>query len=295
MAGQDALDDKKVGKIPQIKITCSDKDDGRPLLDILRRHGLSRKLITRLKRTPDGITRNSLPIRTIDTVNPGDVITIAENDTGGALPNPALDVGILYEDEHLAVFDKPPLMPCHESIKHRGDTLSNFFAHHCPDTVFRCVNRLDRDTSGCVIVAKSRFCANALQKSCEKIYYGITEDMTLSGGRICAPIAREKDSIITRCVREDGQFAATVFTTAERAGRFSLCRFILETGRTHQIRCHMAYIGFPLVGDDMYGEKSSLISRQALHCGEVSFTHPVTGERLTVKSPLPEDMLRLLR
>ena len=240
------------------------------------------------------MTRNGETIRTVDTLHCGDEIVIAENESGGAEPNPLLSVAVLFEDEHLAVFNKPPLMPCHESIKHRGDTLSNFFAAHCPDTVFRCVNRLDRDTSGCVIVAKSRFCANALQKHCEKVYYGICEGTDICGGRICAPIARERDSIIKRCVREDGQFAATTFCVVQRQGEYSLCRFILETGRTHQIRCHMAHIGHALVGDDMYGKKSGLINRQALHCGEVSFTHPVTHERITVKAPLPDDMLLVL-
>ena len=238
--------------------------------------------------------RGGLPIRTVDTVFCGDVITITESDTGGAEPNPALDVHILYEDEHLAVFDKPPMMPCHESIKHRGDTLANYFAAYCPGTVFRCVNRLDRDTSGCVVVAKSRFCANALQKSCDKVYIGICKDLSLDGGRICAPVAREKESIIKRCVRTDGQYAATNFFAVQRHGSYCLCRFVLETGRTHQIRCHMAHIGHALVGDDMYGEKSELITRQALHCAQVRFVHPVTHEKLTISAPLPDDMKRIM-
>ncbi len=282
-----------MAEIPTVSFICTEKENGRKLGDVLREKGFSRKLMTRLKRTDGGILRNGESIRTVDTLLCGDEIVISESETGGAESNPSLDVSVLFEDEHLAVFNKPPMMPCHESIKHRGDTLSNFFAAHCPDTVFRCVNRLDRDTSGCVVVAKSRFCANALQKSCEKVYIGICEDIEISGGRICAPIAREKESIIKRCVREDGQFAATVFTVRERVGRYALCEFILETGRTHQIRCHMAHIGHALVGDDMYGEKSGLIGRQALHCAEVTFTHPVTQEKLTVKAPLPSDMKSL--
>lgn len=283
-----------MAEIQTVTFTCTADENGKKLGDILRARGFSRKLITRLKRTENGILRNSQPVRTVDTVFCGNVITVTESDTGGAAANPALDVRILYEDEHLAVFDKPPLMPCHESIKHRGDTLSNFFAAHCPNTVFRCINRLDRDTSGCVVVAKSAFCANALQKSCEKVYVGICEDMQISGGRICAPVAREKESIIKRCVRDDGQYAATNFFVAKRYGRYCLCRFILETGRTHQIRCHMAHIGHALVGDDMYGEKSELIDRQALHCAQVTFTHPVTHKRLTVTAPLPDDMKRII-
>ncbi len=284
-----------MGKIPQVRFCCSNKDEGRRLCELLREKGLSRKLITRLKRTENGITRNGLPIRTIDILHAQDEIVISENDPGSTLPNAELNVPVLFEDEHLAVFDKPPMMPCHESIKHRGDTLSNFFAAHCPDTVFRCVNRLDRDTSGCVIVAKSRYCANMLQKSCKKTYVGICCGLEPDGGRICAPIARERESIIKRCVREDGQYAATTFCVIRRFGGYALCKFILETGRTHQIRCHMAYLGSPLVGDDMYGTSSELISRQALHCGEVRFIHPVTHEKLTISAPLPDDMLLVVR
>ena len=283
-----------MAEIPEIKIICGNAENDRRLGDVLRERGFSRKSLTRLKRTDGGIICGDKPLRTVDRVHSGDVIIINESQSGAAQPNPQLEVSVLFEDEHLAVFDKPPMMPCHESIKHRGDTLSNFFAAHCPGVTFRCINRLDRDTSGCVVVAKSRFCATALQRSCDKVYYGICKGPKLSGGRICAPIAREKDSIIKRCVREDGQFAATVFSTVQRHGDYTLCRFILETGRTHQIRCHMAHIGAALVGDDMYGEKSELIQRQALHCGRVSFTHPVTGERLTVKAPMPSDMKRLI-
>ena len=284
-----------MAEIPTVTITCTSADDGKKVGDILREHGFSRKLITRLKRTQQGITVGGKTVRTIDRVSAGDEIIICENDLGATLPNSELNVGILFEDEHLIVFDKPPLMPCHESIKHRGDTLSNFFAAHCPNTVFRCVNRLDRDTSGCVVVAKSAFCANALQRSCEKVYFGITEKMSLAGGRVCAPIARERDSIIKRCVRDDGQYAATVFCVTQRNGDYALCRFLLETGRTHQIRCHMAHIGCALVGDDMYGSRNTSISRQALHCGEVTFTHPVTKQRLTITAPLPDDMKNLMQ
>lgn len=284
-----------MAEIPTVTITCTSADDGKKVGDILREHGFSRKLITRLKRTQQGITVGGKTVRTIDRVSAGDEIIICENDLGATLPNSELNVGILFEDEHLIVFDKPPLMPCHESIKHRGDTLSNFFAAHCPGAVFRCVNRLDRDTSGCVVVAKSAFCANALQRSCEKVYFGITEKMSLAGGRVCAPIARERDSIIKRCVRDDGQYAATVFCVIQRNGDYALCRFLLETGRTHQIRCHMAHIGCALVGDDMYGSQNTSISRQALHCGEVTFTHPVTKQRLTITAPLPDDMKNLMQ
>ena len=119
--------------------------------------------------------------------------------------------------------------------------------------------------------------------------------MSLAGGRVCAPIARERDSIIKRCVRDDGQYAATVFCVTQRNGDYALCRFLLETGRTHQIRCHMAHIGCALVGDDMYGSRNTSISRQALHCGEIRFIHPITKQKLTITAPLPDDMKKLMQ
>lgn len=283
-----------MAEIPQIVFTCTAAEHGRKLGDVLREMGFSRRQITRLKRVDGGMLCNSHPIRTVDSVSCGDVISLSEQEQASAEPNGSLAVGILYEDDYLVVFDKPPAMPCHESINHRGDTLSNFFAYHCPAAAFRCVNRLDKDTSGCVVIAKDRYSANRLHKSCKKTYLGIVSGISCGGGRICAPIARESESIIRRCVRSDGQYAATTFCVVKRSGRFALCRFVLETGRTHQIRCHTAYIGHALVGDDMYGEKSELIGRQALHCSSVSFTHPITHQTLTVNAPLPGDMKKLI-
>ena len=185
-------------------------------------------------------------------------------------------------------------MPCHPSIKHRDDTLGNLFAALYPSLAFRPVNRLDRNTSGCVLVAKSQRSAAMLQKSFEKTYVGIIKDLPHCGGRICAPIAREQETIIKRCVRADGQYSATDYLVRKRLGDLSLVDFFLETGRTHQIRVHSAFMGYPLLGDDLYGEASPLISRQALHCEKMTFQSPENGRIVTVAAPLPEDMLCLM-
>ena len=200
----------------------------------------------------------------------------------------------LYEDSEMVVFSKPPFMPCHPSIKHRDDTLGNLFAALYPSLAFRPVNRLDRNTSGCVLVAKSQRSAAMLQKSFEKTYVGIIKDLPHCGGRICAPIAREQETIIKRCVRADGQYSATDYLVRKRLGDLSLVDFFLETGRTHQIRVHSAFMGYPLLGDDLYGEASPLISRQALHCEKMTFQSPENGRIVTVTAPLPEDMLCLM-
>lgn len=275
------------------EITVCAEENSKPLSDILRRRGFSRRLISKLKRTDGGITRNGKLLRTVDIVYEGDKIVLREENGCGQEPNGSLNVPVLYEDSDLIVFDKPPFMPVHPSINHQRDTLGNYFSFCCPGLTFRPINRLDRDTGGCVLAAKNQRCAYELQKSFGKIYYGITPLLKSSGGRICAPIARERQSIILRCVREDGQYAATNWFEIQRTEKYSLCEFILETGRTHQIRVHMAHKGFPLIGDSLYGGDCTALNRQALHCGKISFIQPATGKLLTVSSKLPKDFLSL--
>lgn len=240
-----------------------------------------------------GITRNGELIRSIDTVFCGDEIVLRLEDTSFLEPNGALNVRIAYENENLTVFDKPGGMPVHPSIKHQGDTLGNYFAYLYPDLTFRPVNRLDRDTSGLCVAAKNAHAANWLGNCCEKVYYAAVTGITDESGTIDAPIARRQESIIMRCVRSDGQRAVTHYKRIAYSDRYSLERIRLETGRTHQIRVHFAHIGHPLAGDDMYGGSRQDIPRQALHCGEITFTEPVSGERVTVKSELPEDISAL--
>lgn len=240
-----------------------------------------------------GITRNGLPVRSIDMIFPGDVIALKIEDTSFLEPNPLLSVPIAFENENLIVFDKPSGMPVHPSIKHQGDTLGNYFAYICPELTFRPVNRLDRDTSGLCIVAKNAHSANILQGSVDKIYYAAVHGITEAFGTINAPIARKAESIILRCVREDGQSAVTHFTRLTHNERYSLEEIQLETGRTHQIRVHFSHIGHPLAGDDMYGGKRDDIQRQALHCGQLSFHEPLTDELIIVKSQLPQDIEQL--
>ena len=137
--------------------------------------GVSRRLLTRLKRQENGITRGGIQIRSIDTVFPGDEIVLRFEDSGALEPNPELRIPVIYETERLVIFDKPAGVPVHPSIKHQGDTLGNFFAHLYPDLTFRPVNRLDKDTSGLCIVAKDAHAASLLQGSCRKVYCAAVE------------------------------------------------------------------------------------------------------------------------
>lgn len=260
---------------------------------LVGRMGVSKRLLTRLKRQPGGITCKGLTVRSVDTVAPGDVIVLRIDDSSFLEPNPLLSVPVAYEDDSLVVFNKPSGMPVHPSIKHQGDTLGNCFAAMYPGITFRPVNRLDRDTSGLCIVAKDAHAANLLQGKCEKVYFAAVHGVTDEQGTINAPIARERESIILRCVRDDGQSAVTHFRRIGCNEKYSLEEIHLETGRTHQIRVHFAYIGHPLAGDDLYGGLRDDIPRQALHCGILSFVSPASGENVTVRAQLPDDIAEL--
>ncbi|MDE6832678.1 MAG: RluA family pseudouridine synthase [Ruminococcus sp.] len=255
---------------------------------------VSRRLLTKLKREENGITRNGEVIRTIDTVYNGDIIILKINDNKFLEPNPELNIPITFENEHLIIFDKSAGIPVHPSIKHQGDTLGNYFSSLYPELTFRPVNRLDKDTSGLVIIAKNPFSANILQKSCKKTYYAIVHGITDISGTVNAPIARECESIIVRCVRPDGQQAVTHYRRITHNEKYSLLEINLETGRTHQIRVHFSHIGHALAGDDLYGGSRQDISRQALHCGMMSFRNPITDEFITIKSDIPDDMKNLM-
>lgn len=255
---------------------------------------MSKRLLTKLKRTENGITRNGTLIRSIDMVEPGDVITLQLEDKSFLEGNTSLDVPAAYESSGVVVFDKPVGMPVHPSIKHQGDTLGNFFSGKYPGLTFRPVNRLDRDTSGLCCCAKDAFSAAALQGNISKVYYAVACGRITGDGVIDAPIAREQDSIIKRIVSPSGQRAVTHYKAVCGNDKYTLLRIILETGRTHQIRVHFAHAGHPLAGDDMYGGSTEDISCQALHCGELTFTEPQSGEVITVHSDIREDMKKLV-
>ena len=174
-----------------------------------------------------------------------------------------------------------------------------YTAQQIPYT-FRCITRLDRDTTGVTLLAKHMLSASVLskamqQKQIQKEYLALCDGVTPEEGTIDAPICRTADSVIERCVDfENGDSAVTRFVQEWTNGQISLVRLKPETGRTHQIRVHMKHIGHPLLGDFLYHPGNYSMNRQALHCASLTFTHPITGEKLTINAKLPDDMQQLL-
>lgn len=279
----------------RITFIIEEKDNKRQIRDFLRSFGVSSSLLTRLKQTENGIMLNGRQERAIALLSTGDRLEISI-ESKGEMPKPSGEkIEILYEDEDILAVNKPPFMPVHESRNHRGDALSNAVAGYIKEqTAFRAVYRLDRDTSGVVIIAKNELAAAKLAGKIKKDYYAIVCGKIEKASLIDAPIARLGESIIKRAVSENGERAVTHYEPICSNDRYTLLKINLETGRTHQIRVHFSSIGVPLLGDTLYGEESAEISRQALHCKAVYFTHPVTEKEITVSCGFPEDMKKII-
>lgn len=282
-------------KFRELSLRCGEDENNITLEALLRKQGFSRRLIVSMKRTEGGITRDGRLCRTVDRVFSGDIIRLRIPSGGetSAEPNFSVRAERIYEDEDIVIFNKPPGMAVHRSGGHFNDTLENVFAAMYPGIVFRPVNRLDRDTSGLVAAAKNRRSAD--MGEIKKVYFAVCTGIISEKMRIDAPIGREDGSVIKRTVRPDGKPSVTNVIPIKSFGGYTLLEVYLETGRTHQIRVHLAHTGHPLAGDSLYGGSTEHISRQALHCGEMSFSHPVSGREITVHSPLPRDIVRLVQ
>lgn len=261
----------------------------------LRRYAnVSARLLARLKRQKMGITRNGMQIKANDIVSSGDVLVLRLEESAAFTGNPALQVPVCYETDSIIVYNKPVEMPVHPSAKHRDDTLANCYAAQFPTLGFHAVFRLDRNTSGLCMIAKTPRAANLLQGQIQKKYYALVAPDFCGSGTVTAPIGRKAASVIHRCVRADGREAVTHYRPLLQTPHCTLLELTPETGRTHQIRVHMAHIGAPLLGDDLYGGDCTLLTHHALHCGTLQFTDPDNREVITLQAPLRHEMQSIL-
>ena len=280
------------------------EDTGKRLESVLRGElGLSGSMIKTLKYN-GGLLINGKIARTVDLLTAGDSVTVllnATNKTAEAAPED-IPLEILYEDKAIIAVNKPSGMVVHTTCLHQSGTLSNALASHLQQQnitgPIHPVSRLDKDTCGVVLFARNGFVQEQLKKQGQsgefrKIYYGICAPVPPEWeGIIDLPIKRAPDTIMLRTVAQDGARAVTEYRTMLRMEKdMALVEFILHTGRTHQIRVHTAHLGFPLIGDNLYGGRQVPelhLSGQALCAGKMLFTHPVTGERLCIEAPKPD-------
>lgn len=274
----------------------------------LRRKRYSGQNLSEIKRMPKSILVNGVHYYMRQELSKGDhlQVRICETKNSEKIPPTNLPLDIIYEDEDLLVLNKPAGMPIHPSLNNYTNSMANALAYYFQSQgkpfIFRCCNRLDRDTSGLTIVSKHLVSGSILSdmtkyREVHREYLAIARgSVTPSEGTIQAPLGRKEGTIIERTVDwEHGEDAVTHYKVVKEANGHSLVSLRLETGRTHQIRIHMKYLGYPLIGDYLYNPDMEYMTRQALHSHHMEFTHPITGEHMSFTAPLPEDMARVMQ
>jgi 23S rRNA pseudouridine1911/1915/1917 synthase len=294
---------------PPLEHMVTEEENEWSVKDIMRKTlGISRKHLSRLKLT-DGVRLNGKSVYVSQKVKPGDRVSamMAPEESEDILPQP-MELHILYEDEDVLLLDKPAGVIVHPTHGHYMNTLANGVVHYWLEKGvthrFRPVNRLDQDTSGVICIAKNKHAHHQLSKQwqknqVEKGYWAIVEgELNPAQGTVNAPIDRCPEDPKRRIVIEGGYSSITHYEVVEKFPKTSASwvRIQLETGRTHQIRVHMTYLGHPLVGDTFYGSKSPRfhMQRQALHAYRLVFDQPRTGQKLTIEAPMPADIKHLI-
>ena len=274
---------------------------GKKIKYILHNHlNMSSSLVKKLKMSSDGIILNGERVFVINRVAEGDVLELNIHDEVSANIVPVkMKLDILYEDEDIIAVNKPRSMPTHPSQNHHTDTLANGIMYYFSDNfTFRVITRLDRDTSGVVLIAKNALSAQILgdcikSRNINKSYIAVVNGIPKPDcGRICTNISRADNSTILRKVSAEGKEAVTDYEVAHTFNGISLVKLTPHTGRTHQLRVHMSYIGTPIYGDDLYGAPQ-IDECTRLHCESLSFKHPVTKETIKITAPIPRDITEL--
>lgn len=283
-----------------MKYRVKDSDESMTIKEILKeRIGISSRLYTRLKKNKKIVINGEVRMPH-ENAKTGDIINLDfdyEKNTFDIEEHP---LDIIYEDEVLIIVNKDPFYVVHPTKGHPTGTLMNFVGFHMAEqkdfSKIRFVNRLDRDTSGIVIMAKNQFIHHQLseamrEKTIDKTYIALVKGVVEKDEQLIdLPIDREDVDSIKRMVREDGKPCQTKIKVIKRFVDYTLLEVKLLTGRTHQIRVHLTHIGHPIVGDELYNEHSDLIDRQFLHCTQMAFKHPLTDEYIKVNAEYKEDM-----
>ena len=296
--------------MPVVCYRVPEEYDGNLVKNFLRRGcGVSSRLLARLKEVEGGITADGAPVRAVDILRAGQTVRLKMPPDAIRVEPADLPLSVVYEDGAVLAVDKPPYLAVHPSAGKEGPTLAGaVVAHYAREgtpLAFRPVNRLDRNTSGLLLAAKNPHAAHRLGSGnpdgtrVEKEYRALVLGRLEGAGVVEQPIRVKPGFGITREVvppgEEGGKYCLTRWEALASSDTLSLVRVRIETGRTHQIRVHMAWLGHPLAGDTMYGTDSATLPRHALHCAAMRFLHPETGREVALTAPLPEDMAALLR
>ncbi|MGE7872136.1 RluA family pseudouridine synthase [Bacillus paramycoides] len=290
-----------------LKWTIQSVAEGILVREFLKTKGISKAALTDIKFHGGAIEVNGEHASVRHKLQAGEELQVffpvEERSEGMIAEN--IPLCIVYEDDAVLVMNKEAYMSTIPSREHPSGSVANALLYHYDKqhlaSTVHIVTRLDRDTSGLMLIAKNRFVHHLLskqhqQKGVKRTYEAIVHGMILEEvGTIDAPIGRKADSIIERTVCEDGQRAVTHFKVMESFPNKTRVALELETGRTHQIRVHMAHIGHPLLGDDLYGGQRDVMKRQALHSTSLTFYHPILEKEVTFTSSIPDDMQHALR
>lgn len=288
-----------------LKYIITSEEEGKRIKTILAgRLKFSRTLLRKLKKT-ENVLLNGKPSYLISRVQQGDVLEVIMDLPEEATVCPEnIPLNILYENEDLMVIDKPAGLVVHPTKNYPHGTLANAVVYYWKrqgyERVFRPVQRLDKDTSGVIIIANNHFAHQHLSRQLKfgdlkRSYLAVVEGCVAEKeGIIDAPIGKDPEHSVKRMIHPQGQEAVTTYKVEKALQGATLLSLRLKTGRTHQIRVHMAHLGHPLLGDSMYGGDTTLIQRQALHSCSVKFFNPRTGKETCITSGLPRDMKVLI-
>lgn len=275
------------------------KDEGKTIKQFLSEQYISRRQLTDIKFSGGRILVNGREENVLYHLRSGDSLDIIfpPEKSSETLIGEEIALDIRYEDSDILVIEKPPFMNTIPSREHPNGSLANaiigYYQKKSIEATVHIVTRLDRNTSGLVLVAKHRYMHHLLSQMQQKRQIKRTYEALVSGvmgnrsGTIDAPIGRKDTSIIEREVRADGQSARTNFEVLKQYKDYCHLKVWLDTGRTHQIRVHMSYTGHPLLGDELYGGDISKYNRQALHCSQLEFCHPISKQQFFFHSKFP--------